>query len=709
MPKPWLSPVAALLAGGLLLPAQPATAQDDSGEDVLQLADYLDFETVSNAQISPDGETILFARQRIDAMNDERVTTLWLMDADGSNKRQLMEGGNALWSPDGGRIAFVKADDNDKPQIFLRSMDGEGLLTQVTSSEFAPRSMAWSPDGESIAFVARTKGEPAMSITLPARPEGAKWKEDPVYIDTLHYRQDRVGYTNGGYDHLFVVPSEGGTPRQLTKGEWNVGLRGIGAIAGSPALSWSPDSRRIAFDGPGKPVEAPHYFESHIHTIDVESGEIRQLTEGNGTFGSPAYSPDGETIAYTGYEAHDRSYPIADLWVIGAEGGEPEALTSDLADAPGELHWVPDGGRIFFTMNKEGARQVYSADMRGRVRALTEGEHMLSLNGISKDGDLTLIHSAPQDPPAVAVADAGRDWKISLLTDVNEDILMGKTLGEVEEIWFESEAETGETARVQGWVVKPPFFDEDEEYPLLLSIHGGPHAMYNTGFNFTFQEFAARGYVVLYINPRGSTGYGNDFVNAIQHRYPGPVDYADLMNAVDYVLDEGYVDDDRMFVTGCSGGGVLTSWIVGKTDRFAAAAALCPVTNWIGMSGTTDVVAWLYNFFPAPFWEDPEPWLENSPLMHVGNVTTPTLLMTGTDDLRTPIEEAEAFYAALKIQGVDTMLVPMPNEYHGTRSVPSNYLRTNLILREWFDRYDPAKASTDQAEAGGDGEAVGNR
>ncbi|MEO0451858.1 MAG: S9 family peptidase [Pseudomonadota bacterium] len=685
------------MAAGLPAFAQEATspATDVSAADaqVLQLTDHLDFESVSNPQISPDGEQVLYTRRRIDKMNDAYVSTLWLMNADGSNKRQLMEGGSALWSPDGSQIALTKRDKDGKTQIFVRSMQGEGLLTQITSYENAPRSMAWSPNGEMIAFVARVPAEPAMSVSLPGRPKGAKWKEDPVFIDTLHYRQDRVGYTNGGFDHLFVVPTTGGTPRQLTDGEWNVGNRRLSVIAGSPVLSWSPDGQTIAFDGPGKAVEIPHFFESHINLIDVDSGEITRLTEGDGhpNFVSPVFSPNGDRIAFSGYTAHNTSYPVADLFVIDSAGGEPTPITSELPDGPSDLKWHPNNRRVYFAMNHEGARHLHQADLNGNVEQLTEGRRVVRLTSISDNGRLAVTFGGPQSPRAVAVTHARARWQLNPLTEVNADVLFGKVLGEVEEFWIESEAETGETARVQGWIVKPPMFDETKDYPLLLSIHGGPHAMYNTDFNFTFQEFAARGYVVLYMNPRGSTGYGSDFVNAIRHRYPGPVDYADLMNSVDEVISRGYIDDDRMFVTGCSGGGVLTTWVIGNTDRFAAAAALCPVTNWIGMSGTTDVVGWLYNFFPAPFWKDPKPWLDHSPLMTVGNVTTPTLLMTGTKDIRTPLAEAEVYYSALKMRGVDTMLIPMPNEYHGTRSTPSNYLRTSLILRQWFDRHDPAK------------------
>ena len=688
---------AAFGVGSAILP--PPTAAQEANTDtdtVIQLADYLDFETVSNPQISPDGSSILYARRRVDKLKDRQVSTLWLMDADGSRNRQLMDGGAGLWSPDGTRIAFIKADANDKAQIHVRFMDGEGLVTQVTNFEHAPRAMSWSPDGTELAFVARIPPKDTWRVDLPGRPQGAEWTEDPVVIDTLHYRQDRVGYTNSGFDHLFVVPATGGTPRQLTDGEWNVGQRGLGVIAGTPRLEWSPDGTKIAFDGPGKPIEAGFWFESHINLVDLSSGEITALTTGHGTYGDPAFSPDGRRIAFSGYPDHNTSYPVPRLYAIEADGSNERTLAEDLPDGPTGLQWAPDSREIYFTMNDAGARNLHAVNMRGRLRAVTEGAQVIGLGSVADTGALAMIVSRADLPGTIAVAASADNAKtLTPLTNVNADILFGKTLGRVEEIWYDATADTGESARVQGWIVYPPDFDETKTYPLMLSIHGGPHAMSNSGFNFTFQEFAARGYVVLYTNPRGSTGYGSAFANAIQHRYPGPVDYADLMAGVDTVLARGFVDEDRMFVTGCSGGGVLTTWVIAQTSRFKAAAALCPVVNWIGMSGTTDVVGWLYNFFPEPFWENPDPWLAHSTIMHVGKVETPTLLMTGTRDLRTPLGEAEEYFAALKIRGVPTRLVPMVNEYHGTRSIPSNYLRTSLMMRKWFDEFDPAKADTD--------------
>ena len=222
----------------------------------------------------------------------------------------------------------------------------------------------------------------------------------------------------------------------------------------------------------------------------------------------------------------------------------------------------------------------------------------------------------------------------------------------------------------------------------MLSIHGGPHAMYNVGFSFSWQEHAAQGYVVFYANPRGSTGYGSSFGNAIKNAYPGK-DYDDLMAGVDSVLGRGYVDGRRMFVYGCSGGGVLTAWIVGHTNRFAAASSNCPVTNWMSFVGTTDSPGW-YRNFEKPFWEDPSEYLKRSPIMYVGNVKTPTMLMTGVQDLRTPMPQTEEYYEALRFRGVPTAMVRFNNEWHGTSSTPSNFLRTQAYLRAWFDRYGPS-------------------
>jgi dipeptidyl aminopeptidase/acylaminoacyl peptidase len=270
---------------------------------------------------------------------------------------------------------------------------------------------------------------------------------------------------------------------------------------------------------------------------------------------------------------------------------------------------------------------------------------------------------------------------IKQLTNVNDDILAGKKLGEVKELRYTS----SDGLKIQGWYITPPDFDASRKYPMQLHIHGGPHSMYGVGFNFGWQEHAANGYVILYTNPRGSTGYGSEFGNMIMRAYPSK-DYDDLMAGVDALIARGFVDTQNMFVTGCSGGGVLTAWIVGHTDRFAAASANCPVTDWLSFVGTTDGASWYYNFEKLP-WEDPSEHLRRSPLTYVGNVKTPTMLMTGVKDLRTPIPQTEQFYSALKLRKIPTAMVRFNEEWHGTTSKPSNFVRTQLYLRRWFEQW----------------------
>jgi dipeptidyl aminopeptidase/acylaminoacyl peptidase len=357
-------------------------------------------------------------------------------------------------------------------------------------------------------------------------------------------------------------------------------------------------------------------------------------------------------------------------------------LTGDLDRDVGSLHWDADSDGVYFTAGDQGTMNVHRASVDGELRQVTSGTHMLGLSSMARGEIAVGIRSAPHDPPDVVSYRMGDGSAHTRLTHVNDDVLENKRLGDVEEIWYTSTSDTD----VQGWIVKPPDFDPDEEYPLILHIHGGPHGMYNVGFNYTYQNYAANGYLVLYTNPRGSTGYGTDFGNAIDNGYPS-VDYDDLMAGVDAVIDRGWVDEDRMYVTGCSGGGVLSSWVIGHTDRFAAAGVRCPVINWMSFAGTADITVWGYYRYEGFPWTNPDKYLEHSPLMYVEDVTTPTILMTGELDLRTPMGQTEEYYQALKQVGVPTLMLRFHEEYHGTGSQPSNFMRTQLYLMKWFQQY----------------------
>ena len=654
-----------------------ASSQTAADTKTLTLEMYLDLESVSNPQISPDGARIVYTRGWVDKMNDRRESSIWIMNADGSKNHFLVDGSGPLWSPDGTRISYTASGEPEGSQIFVRWMDDEGATTQITRLEKGPGGITWSPDGQSISFSMNVDGEPAWSVNPPGRPDGATWTEGPKVVTRADYRQDRQGFIDEGWQHVFVVPAEGGTPRQLTNGDWN-----------HSTGRWTADGSELLFSSLRTEDSELSWRESEIYAVNVATEEIRQLTTRRGQDTSPLPSPRGDLIAYRGSDFNTDTYRNSGVYVMNLDGSGSRLISGDFDRNINSMEWAHDGSGVYVTISYQGARNVHFISVQGVVSEVTSGAHMLGLSSFTDQGFAVATLSGPQVPADIVSFDLDGPISFRQLTNVNDDIMAGVTLGDVEEIWYESL----DGFQIQGWIIKPPDFDPGEKYPLMLSIHGGPHGMYNVGFNFAWQEHAANGYVILYTNPRGSSGYGSPFGNAIKNAYPGK-DFDDLMNGVDLVISRGYVDEQNMFVYGCSGGGVLTSWVVGHTDRFAAASANCPVTNWLSFVGTTDGIGWYRNFEKFP-WDDPSEHLRRSPLMYVGNVTTPTMLMTGVSDLRTPMPQTEEYYAALKVMGVESAMIRFNNEWHGTSSTPSNFLRTQLFLREWFKRYEQGRSVT---------------
>ena len=678
----------------LLVMPSSVTAQETASDTLLTVNHYLDWEQVSDPQISPTGLQIVYTRRWVNKIEDRWDSALWIMNADGSKNRFLVKGSNARWSPDGTRIAYFADGDPKGTQIFVRWMDAEGATSQVTRVTETPSNLSWSPDGggqggQSLAFTMLVKSETPWKISMPAAPEGAKWTPAPRIVDRLHYRRDRIGYVEQGTTQLFLVPAEGGTPRQLTNGDYSTSELGSG-----PNYDWTPDGRTIVFDGLRDADADYRYRESYLYAVDVKGGAIRPLVTKKGGWSNPIVSPDGRTVAFTGHDYGTQSYRADEVWVVGIDGSGMRALTTYDRD-PGALRWSPDGSGVFFSLAEQGTSNVYFAGLHGGNRRVTDGVQMLSLASVSRDFTAVGTRTAPDDPPDVVRFNLKRAQPIARLTNVNSDVLEGIKLGSVEQIWYASTSGT----RVEGWIVKPPGFDRSKKYPLIMEIHGGPHGMYNVGFSYQLQNFAANGYVVLYTNPRGSTGYGSTFGNAIERAYPS-VDYDDLMAGVDTVIGRGYIDTQRMYVGGCSGGGVLSSWVIGHTTRFAAAAVRCPVIDWMSMAGETDVPLFTYGFFDAPFWEKPEQWIKQSSLAYVGNVKTPTLLMTGELDLRTPMPQTEEYYSALKMLKVPVVMLRFNGEYHGTSSKPSNFLRTQLYMMSWYQKHRLGSETT--TSTGGD-------
>ena len=667
-----------ILAALLVVPSV-VSSQETASDTLLTVNHYLDWEQVADPQVSPNGAQIVYTRRWVNKLEDRWDSGLWIMNADGSRNRFLVKGSNAHWSPDGTRIAYFADGDPKGTQVFVRWMDAEGATSQVTRVSETPSNLSWSPDGRALAFTMLVKSETPWKISMPMAPEGAKWTPAPRVVDRLHYRRDRVGFVEQGTTQIFLVPADGGTPRQLTTGDFATSeLGGFGA----PNYDWTPDGRTIVFDGLREPDADYRYRESYLYTVDVQSGAIKQIVSKKGGWTGPMVSPDGRTVAFTGHDYGKESYRADEVWAVGIDGTGMHALTTYDRD-PASLRWSPDGSGVFFALAEQGTSNVYFAGVRGGNRKVTDGTQMLSLTSIARDFSAVGVRSDANDPADVArFSLKGSRAAITRLTSVNADVLDRIHLGSTEEVSYLS---TGGT-RVEGWIIKPPGFDRSKKYPLIMEIHGGPHGMYNGAFSYQLQNFAANGYVVLITNPRGSTGYGSAFGNAIERAYPS-VDYDDLMAGVDTVVGRGYIDPQRMYVGGCSGGGVLSSWVIGHTTRFAAAAVRCPVIDWMSMAGQTDVPLFTYGFFDAPFWEKPEQWIKQSSLAYVGNVKTPTLLMTGELDLRTPIPQTEEYYSALKILKVPVVMLRFNGEYHGTSSKPSNYLRTQLYMLSWYQQH----------------------
>lgn len=675
--RPGLS-LAFLLAAAARLPAQALPA----GANRFTLRDIFELEWAADPQISPDGRRIVFERTGYDIMKDEAPSRLWIVNADGSDLRPLLEpgreAGSARWSPDGTRLLYVSTVD-DKSQIFVRWMDS-GQETNLTHLPRGAGGLAWSADGKWIAFTMFVPESPTPLVDLPAPPDGADWGPAWKYIDGLNYRADGAGYLRSGHRHIFVLPAEGGTPRQLTDGAFN-----------DNAPQWTPDGRSILFVANRHDEAAYDPNNSEIYEVSVADGTIKALTDRKGPDGDIAISPDGRQIAYTGFDDRYQGYQVSHLYIMNRDGTGSHLVTGGFDRDVESPVWSKDGKGLFFQFNDQGDTKIgFVPAAGGAVQTLTASVGGLSIDrpysggsfSVANDGRYAFTHTAPDHPADVAVGRAGQPSQ--RLTRLNDDLFAHKTLGAVEEIWYRS---SFDQRRIQGWIVKPPDFDPHKKYPLILEIHGGPFADYGVRFGSDPQLYAAAGYVVLYTNPRGSTSYGEEFGNLIHHDYPNH-DYDDLMTGVDSVVGRGYVDADNLFVTGGSGGGVLTAWIVGHTTRFKAAVVWKPVINWSSFVLTADGPGFFSKYWFGAFpWEKPEDYVRRSPITYVGNVTTPTMMITGEVDYRTPSEESEQFYEALKLRHIPAAMVRIPDSSHDIGDHPSNVMAKVGYVLGWFYHY----------------------
>jgi len=675
------------------------------GQEAARLSpdDIFRLEAAAEPRISPDGATVAYVRRSNDVTTDRTRSSIWLVDSEGGHHRRLVETegttGSPRWSPDGSQLAFVMTGEDDSSTVQILTL-ASGERREVATLTTGQSGLAWSPDGSHLAWAAFQPGTGLSPANLPEHDEDADWAAAARIEERLSFRFDGAGEIPVGRQQLFVLDlAEGGEPRQLTDDE---------AGAGGD-FAWSADGQSLVFAADRRENRGTLAPDSELHRVNLADGTIETLTDRTGPDTAPRPSPDGTQLAWLGYDDHRMGYHNVELYVAGPDGTEPRSVTAELDRSVSAPQWSADGRMIYFLYDDSGQTRLARTNLEGHIeigldnltpptfgRPYTGGSFSVSTNG----SVAATVGSSVRPPEVTLMTPLG---DTSVLTSLNEDVLAEIDLTPAEEIHW---ASPHDGLDIEGWVLYPPGFDPSRKWPMILEIHGGPFSAYGPVFSAELRLMAAAGYVVVYTNPRGSTSYGYDFANLIHHDYPGN-DYDDLMGAVDHMIGRGFIDEDRLFVTGGSGGGVLTAWIVGNTDRFAAAAVVKPVINWTSFVLYSDLPQFFYRYwFASAPWEDPDEYWRRSPLSLVGNVTTPTMMMVGGADLRTPRAETEQYYSALHLNGVPTRLVVIPDSYHGiSNSRPSRLLTKVAEILRWFEAYDPANdngSAADASEAAGE-------
>ncbi|MBE0379855.1 S9 family peptidase [Pseudoalteromonas prydzensis] len=670
-----------LIAPAALLTSLCFSVLANDNVQTLQLENVFDLEYANQIEMTNDGKTVYFVRNRMDIKSDRKVSNIWSVDSNSKQLQPLTSGVHMdyapVLSPDETRLAFISTRDGSS-QIYVKWLK-TGALAKISNLTQNPSNLQWSPNGRQLLFSQFVPSKAAAPVSLPGKPEGANWAEPAKYIDDVYYRADGGGYTKSGFRHLFSIDANGGNARQLTSGDFDH----------SGPISFADEGNTLYFSANRHPNFRLKPTNSEIYQLTLKDLQITAVTDRVGPDSQPQVSPNGRYLAYTGYDDKRTNYENSQLYVRDLKSGETTNLTSDFDRSVGQIKWADNSSGIFFSYASEGQTVLAYQPRSGKRKVITEKIGSVSFGrpysggdfDISDDGDVAITLADTQRPADVAIVKSG---KAQRLTKLNDDALGNKQLAKVEEIWIKS---SHDDLPIQGWVAYPPGFDSSKKYPLILEIHGGPVANYGPHFSAEVQLFAAKGNVVLYMNPRGSDSYGKQFAQTIHHNYPSN-DFDDLMTGVDALIAKGFIDKSKLFVTGGSGGGVLTAWIVGHTDRFAAAVVAKPVINWISFVLTADFYPFFADYwFPGKPWEHIEHYMKRSPISYVGNVKTPTMLLTGEADYRTPISETEQFYQALKLQGVDTAMVRIPDASHGITQRPSNLMAKVAYIQWWFDKH----------------------
>ena len=652
-------------------------------KSIFKPLDVFSLEWAVNPQISPDASQIIYKRSGFDIMNDTSKGNLWILNTDGTSHRKLtsreVNESKATWSPDGNRIAFV-SNTKEGSEIYMYWVL-TGQIAKLSQLEMSPGNITWSPDGKLIAFTMFKSEKLPVVIKMPQKPKGANWAKPARITNRLKHEADGRGYLKPGFTHIYTIPSQGGTPEQITSGNYNH----------TGTLSFSPDSKSIYFSANRVEDWEYDFRNSEVYNVNIHTKIIKVLTSQKGPDFSPKVSPNGKKIAFLGFKDNVQTHQNRVLYLMNSSGKNRTTISGNFDNSISNIVWDSLGNGLYFTYDEKGNSKVAYISLNGKVTKLADNLGGTTIGrpyasgsfSVAKNGTIVYTHTRPEYPSELAVI---KDKKSSkLITNLNEDLLSRKVLGKTEEVWYTS---SFDGRKIQGWLVKPPFYDSRKKYPLLVENHGGPILNYGDRFTSEIQLYAAGGYVVFYPNPRGSTSYGEEFANLLYNNYPGQ-DYNDVMDGVDYLVKKGIVDNNKLFVTGGSAGGIMTAWMIGKNKRFKAAVVVKPVMNWISKTLVADnYFGYANSRYPGQPWENFETYWKFSPLSLVGNISTPTMVMVGMNDLRTPPSEAKQLYHALKLRKIETVLVEIPGASHGIAKKPSNLISKVAHVLAWLNKYN---------------------
>jgi len=667
-----------ILVLGLAFPA--VSGKEGRDPRNLTVDDYFRIHRVSDPQISPDGNWVAFVVSVMDLEEDESESRIWMVPVEGGEAVPMTAKGRSAsrprWSPDGKYLSFLAARDDDKTQVWTLFRKG-GDSVQLTEVAQGVRSYDWSPAGGKILL---TLKDPKPGELGNDEEEDEKETPEPWVVDRLQFKEDYIGYLDHRRDHFYVFDIDSRVMTQITSGDFD-----------DSEPVWSPDGKSVAFVS-NRTDEPDSNYNTDIWVVAADDPDRRetllQVTKNPGADSSPTWSPDGKSIAYISITDMDALvYATPHLAVVSSQGGKASVLTEKLDRHMSNPRFSADGKSIYFVLEDSGERQLARIPAAGgTVDRLIAGSQIINRFEIGQDGTIAALVTGPHLPPEVFVYSGG---ELRQLSRVNEKLLSEVRLGAVEEFRFKSKDGT----EIETFVVKPPAFDPGFRYPALLRIHGGPISQYDYGFNFQAQLFAANGYVVVLPNPRGSSGYGQDFSLEIWRSW-GEKDYEDVMAAVDYVIDQGFADPGRLGVGGWSYGGLLTNNVIVKTGRFKAAITGAGSTLYVANYGHDHYQRWWVQELGFPWKkENREIWDKLSPFNYVENVTTPTLIVGGEKDWNVPILNSEQLYQALKRLGRTTQLVVYPGEFHGIET-PSYIKDLYVRYLEWYGKYVKGSAST---------------